>query len=155
MTSGDIDTLNEYLLESPLHRWLGCVLTEADIESGRVKLLLPSRPELLGSVGADGAHGGIVAAFIDVAAHACLHVLTRVGMPTIDLRVDFLRPAALPLNATAVVRRAGRTIGVADVEVFDRAGRSCALGRATYLTRVSDPSPQDVQSQIGVGSASR
>jgi uncharacterized protein (TIGR00369 family) len=146
--------LNEFLLESPLHQWLGCILTEVDIDSGRVKILLPFRRELLGAAGADSAHGGVVAAFVDVAAHACLHVRTRIGMPTIDLRVDFLRPATLPLSATAVARRAGRTIGVADVEVFDQAGGLCALGRATYLTRDSGASLADVQSVVDVdGSA--
>jgi uncharacterized protein (TIGR00369 family) len=57
------------------------------------------------------------------------------GVPTINFRTDFLRPASnTDLLATAAVRRAGRTIGVVDVDVHDQDGRLVAMGRGCYST---------------------
>ena len=38
------------------------------------------------------------------------------------------------LSVVARAVKAGRTIGVADVEVSDPRGRLCAVGRGTYAT---------------------
>ena len=57
------------------------------------------------------------------------------GLPTINFRVDYLRPAVgTGLVATARVRRAGKSVGVVDVDVADEGGRLVAIGRATYST---------------------
>ncbi len=54
-------------------------------------------------------------------------------VPTINFRVDYLRPArGTELKAVAKVRKAGRTVGLADVDVYDAAGRLCAVGRGCY-----------------------
>jgi len=59
----------------------------------------------------------------------------RRGLPTINFRVDYLRPAVgTALLATARVRRAGKSVGVVDVDVADDAGRVVAIGRCTYST---------------------
>jgi uncharacterized protein (TIGR00369 family) len=56
-------------------------------------------------------------------------------LPTINFRVDYLRPAVnTALTATARVRRAGRSVGVVDVDVADGEGRLIAVGRASYAT---------------------
>jgi acyl-coenzyme A thioesterase PaaI-like protein len=39
------------------------------------------------------------------------------------------------LTATARVRRAGRSVGVVDVDVTDSAGNLVAIGRASYSTQ--------------------
>ena len=57
-------------------------------------------------------------------------------MPTIDLRIDYLRPAEGDLLATARTVKRGRTIGVVDVEIRDTAGRMIAVGRGAYSTTV-------------------
>jgi uncharacterized protein (TIGR00369 family) len=58
------------------------------------------------------------------------------GVPTINFRVDYLRPAVgTDLIAEARVRRAGRTIGVVDIDVSDTTGRLIALGRGCYGTQ--------------------
>ena len=58
-------------------------------------------------------------------------------VPTINLRVDYLRPATgAYLDAHATVRRRGRTIGVVDIDVLDDEDRLCAVGRGTYSTIV-------------------
>ena len=56
-------------------------------------------------------------------------------VPTINFRTDFLRPAGGDgLLATATIRRAGRTIGVVDVDVHDGEGPA-GRGRARLLQR--------------------
>ena len=55
------------------------------------------------------------------------------GVPTMNLRVDYLRPASgSALTGKAVVRRAGRTVAIVDIDVFDDQNRLVAVGRGTY-----------------------
>jgi uncharacterized protein (TIGR00369 family) len=56
-------------------------------------------------------------------------------VPTINFRVDYLRPAMdTGLTATARVRRSGKSVGVVDVDVVDDKANLVAIGRATYST---------------------
>ena len=55
-------------------------------------------------------------------------------LPTINLRVDYLRPARATLTLAARVRRAGKTVGVVDVDVRSEADELVAIGRANYST---------------------
>jgi uncharacterized protein (TIGR00369 family) len=56
-------------------------------------------------------------------------------LPTVNFRVDYLRPAiGTALMVTATVRRNGRLVGVVDVDVANEAGQLVAVGRATYAT---------------------
>ncbi|MCF3934941.1 PaaI family thioesterase [Acuticoccus sp. M5D2P5] len=133
--SDDLDALNAFLHRSPLHRWLDCRILACDRSAGTVTVHLPDREEL--HRGEDGAvaHGGVVAALVDIAAHAALHAGLGRGIPTIDMRVDYLRPAVLPLTATATVVRSGANLGSADVVVAGEDGRVAAQGRAVFFTR--------------------
>ncbi len=55
------------------------------------------------------------------------------GVPTINLRIDYLRPAVGDaLTGTARVRRAGRTVALVDVDVYDEQQNLVAVGRGTY-----------------------
>jgi uncharacterized protein (TIGR00369 family) len=57
------------------------------------------------------------------------------ALPTINFRVDYLRPAInTALVVTARVRRNGKTVGVVDIDVANEAGQLLAIGRATYAT---------------------
>jgi uncharacterized protein (TIGR00369 family) len=56
-------------------------------------------------------------------------------VPTIDLRVDYLRPARRgDLLAVGRTHRVGRTVSVASVEIQDATGTVVALGRAVYAS---------------------
>jgi uncharacterized protein (TIGR00369 family) len=100
-------------------------------------MLFEERPELWRSPEGRTSHGGVIAAFVDIAGHAALQAHTGRGMPTIDLRVDYLRPTEFPITARATPKRVGKTIGIVDVEIFGRNGDASALGRAVFLTRAS------------------
>jgi uncharacterized protein (TIGR00369 family) len=98
---------------------------------------MPLRPELERKAGTGQFHGGAIAALIDTAGDYALALALGGGVPTINFRTDFLRPAFnTALTATATVRRAGRTVGVVDVDVFDDQKRLLAVGRATYSMQV-------------------
>ena len=61
------------------------------------------------------------------------------GVPTIDLHVDYHRPAfpgALVARASAV--KLGGTVGVAEARILDEKGTLVASGRALFLTRAPD-----------------
>lgn len=78
-------------------------------------------------------HGGAIAALIDTVGCYALTLLGAEPLPTINFRTDYLRPAIkTELTATAIVRQAGRSIGVVDVDVENDAGKLVAVGRGSY-----------------------
>ena len=137
--TGDADRMSRLRAEMtrpPFHRWLAPEAVAAS--EGRVEIRLPVRPDLCHSADPAFVHGGILAALIDIAGHAVVAVEQMRPAPTITLGVEFLRPApAGILNATALLRRLGRTVSRADVEIHAE-GRLIALGRGTFAN-IGDP----------------
>jgi uncharacterized protein (TIGR00369 family) len=120
-----------HLDASPFHRFLGLSLVRA--EKGLVEILLPFRDELLRADGSDWLHGGVVSTIVDIAGDYAVASMVGSGVPTVDLRVDYLRPARRgDLRATGRTIRVGRTLAVADIEVHDASGALVAVGRAVY-----------------------
>ena len=118
---------------SPFMRFLGLELVRA--EKGMVEIRLPFREEFLRNDGSDWLHGGVVSALADIAGDYAVITETAAGVPTIDMRVDYLRPARRgDLLAVGRTVRVGRTVSVADVEVRDSGGTLVALGRAVYAS---------------------
>lgn len=96
---------------------------------------LPFREEFLRQDGSDWLHGGIISAFVDIIGDYAVFTEVDAGVPTIDLRVDFLRPARRgDLIGIGRTVRVGRTVSVADVEVRDGTGTLVAVGRAVYAS---------------------
>ncbi len=125
--------LQERLSVSPFIRFLGLLVTEADPASQSVTMTLNMRPEFERVAGSGQWHGGPIAAVIDTVGDYALVMSTGRPLPTINFRVDYLRLAVnTALTAKASVRRAGRSIGVVDVDVTDASGVLVAIGRATY-----------------------
>ncbi|MBI3457508.1 MAG: PaaI family thioesterase [Candidatus Rokubacteria bacterium] len=118
---------------SPFHRLIGLELVRA--EEGEVEMRLGWREEFRRADGSDWYHGGIISALIDIAGDYA--IASRLGrwVPTIDLRVDYLRPAREgTLTAVARAVKVGRTVGVADIELRDAKGAVVAIGRCAYST---------------------
>lgn len=83
--------------------------------------------------GTNQFHGGPLASFIDTIGDLAVAAAVGGGVPTINLRIDYLKPATGPrLAARAMVRRLGRTVAVCDIDVFDAKGSLVAIGRGTY-----------------------
>lgn len=124
---------------SPFMRFLGLEIIAA--EKGKVEIRLPYREEFLRTDGSDWLHGGVVSALADIAGDYAVITETAPGVPTIDMRVDYLRPARRgDLTAVGKTVRVGKTISVADVEIRDSMGALVAVGRACYA---SPRSPAD------------
>jgi uncharacterized protein (TIGR00369 family) len=125
--------LRREMESSPYHRLLGLKAVSTDAAS--VTLGLPMRPEFRRAADDGFVHGGIIAALIDIAGHAAVAVQIDRMAPTIDLRIDYLRPAGgSHLTATATLLRCGRSVARVDIEVSDSAGCIVAVGRGSFST---------------------
>lgn len=123
---------------SPFIAFLGLKITQVDDETGSVVMTMPIRPELeRGGPMTGQFHGGPVASLIDTAGDFAVALVVGGGVPTMNFRVDYLRPSSgRMLTAKAQARRIGRTVAVVDIDVLDDQDRLCAIGRGTYSSAV-------------------
>ena len=149
-----LEHLRHELEHPPFHALLRPEAVSADATTGEVVVRLPFSPTLLGAAGADFVHGGAIAALIDMAGHASVAIRIGRMAPTVDLRIDYLTPAAAAdLTATARALRVGRALARVDVEVRGPDGSLYAVGRGTFSTlpanertSPSEPATQCAQS---------
>ena len=102
--------------------------------SDGVTVELALRPGLLNSTGV--LHGGVTSAIVDEAAwHAIQHHFQEERLcTTTELKVNFLRPiAGKKITARAYLLRAGKSLCVARVDVFDEKRRLSATALVTYF----------------------
>ena len=120
----------------PFNRYLGVKLTDA--RTGFARLEVPFRDELVGDPMRPALHGGVISALADAAGGAAVWTGLeddRARVSTIDLRIDYLRPARLvTVIAEATVVRLGNRVGVADVRLFnaDAPDVTIATGKGVY-----------------------
>jgi uncharacterized protein (TIGR00369 family) len=118
---------------SPFIGWLGLKVVSLDHERQEIRVRMDMRPELERRPGTRQFHGGPIAAFIDIVGDFAIGMLVGGGVPTMNFRTDYLRPAiGSRLVAVARVRRTGKTVSVVDIEVVDDEERLVALGRGAY-----------------------
>ncbi len=119
------------------------------LEADRVSAHIAMRPELLGHFTHQRLHGGVISATLDAigglavmaaigARHMDQAVDTRLArfnkLGTIDLRVDYLRPATGPRFAVhATVLRLGSRVASTRMEFFDSQGKLLSTGAAAYI----------------------
>jgi uncharacterized protein (TIGR00369 family) len=128
------EALHEWLLQSPFNAFLDFEVLTADPAKQEVAMKLKMRPEFERRAGTGQWHGGPIAAAIDTAGDYALVMMIGNPLPTINFRIDYLRPAFNALTFVARVRRNGKSVGVVDVEVLNDAGVLVAIGRANYST---------------------
>ena len=126
--------IQEKLLQSPFNTFLDLEVVTADPEKQSVVMRLKMRPEFERLAGSGQWHGGPMAAAIDIVGDYALAMLFGAPLPTINLRVDYLRPGKGALTLVALIRRSGKTVGTVDVDVLNEAGDLVAIGRANYST---------------------
>lgn len=130
------DRLQAIMDDSPFIRFYGIRLASVDAAASTVHAEMTLRPELERAAGTGQWHGGAIAGLIDTVGDFALVLGIGAALPTINFRVDYLRPATTPtLAAIARVRRAGRTVGVVDIDVEDGNGKLVAVGRGCYGTQ--------------------
>ncbi|WP_034914594.1 PaaI family thioesterase [Erwinia sp. 9145] len=122
---------------SPFIHFLNLQIEKIDYQHETLIVHVPMRAEFERKAGSGQWHGGPLASVIDTVGDFALGMLLGQGLPTINFRVDYLRPAIhTDLRVVACVRRSGRSVGVADVDVFNQQGQLLAIGRASYATSV-------------------
>jgi uncharacterized protein (TIGR00369 family) len=127
------EQIQQWLGRSPFITSLGLQVTETDPDNGQITMRASMRPEFERGAGTGQWHGGPVAALIDTVGDYALVMLLGRPLPTINFRVDYLRPAIkTSLTLVGRVRRSGKSVGIVDIDVFDDARNLVAVGRATY-----------------------
>jgi uncharacterized protein (TIGR00369 family) len=128
----------------PFNRYLGVRVTDLK-KTGFARLEVPFRDELVGDPWRPALHGGVLSALADAAGGAAVWINVqdeRTRISTIDLRIDYLRPAKLEtLVAEATVVRLGNRVGVADVRLFHPSApeETIATGKGVYSVRILKP----------------
>ena len=130
------DEVQALLDASPFIKFVKVRVVTLDTAQDRIVMRMPLRPEFERRAGTGQFHGGAIASLIDLAGDYAIVMKVGAGVPTVNFRTDFLRPAMnTDLIATAQVRRAGRTIAVVDIDVHDEDKRLMAIGRGTYVPK--------------------
>ncbi len=139
MLQAHIDENHEFL------SWLGMTVT--DVDDGTMTLSVPYDEKLTNTRPNGGAtdrrpdiHGGIAATMVDTVGGLALRTRfddpVQTGVATINLNVNYLRPATGDLDAVATVVRVGSTVGVSEITVEsttpDGETREVATGQGSY-----------------------
>jgi uncharacterized protein (TIGR00369 family) len=125
----------------PFNAFLGVRVRDAS--KGLVVMEIPFRDELVGDPMRPALHGGVLSALADTCGGAAVWVDIEdpnARVSTIDLRIDYLRPARLEtLVAEAKVVRLGNRVGVADVRIYNAPTPelTIATGKGVYNISVS------------------
>ena len=136
-------------VEIPFNQLVGMRVTE--LGEGYAVIRVPFKPELVGDKNRPALHGGVLSALIDAAGGAA--AFTKVHLPgdtlsTLDMRVDYLRPAELrTVIAEGHVSRMGNRVASVDVRCYHEgeSERLIATGKAVYSVKRSTnetPIPQ-------------
>lgn len=126
------EQLEKSLLESNFHQFLGIQLVELTEDHLIIKLPLN---ELFVTEGGY-IHGGILATIIDIAGYFEVQKQFPHPNPTVNLRIDYLRPAKNEdLYVTAKTIKLGRSVSVVDVKVTNEQQTIIAIGRGLFNTK--------------------
>jgi uncharacterized protein (TIGR00369 family) len=135
VTTLSADEIQAMLDISPFNKFLGLKVVSADPVKQEVTMRSELRAEFERKPGSKQWHGGVIASVIDTVGDFAVGMMVGRGLPTVNFRVDYLRPAIdTALIAVSRVRRAGKSVGIADVDVFNEKGVLLAIGRGTYST---------------------
>lgn len=126
MSGGGLDRL-------PFAQFLGMEILEAG--DGRAVGRLELAEEHTSNPESGIAHGGVPYALADTVAGAAVSTLNEGVTPTVDMRIDYLRPSVgSELRAAAEVVRNGNNVATVEVEVTNDAGDVVARARGTFKT---------------------
>ena len=138
MTEFTLEHVQTLISRAPYHQWLG--LTVIALADDGIEVKAKWREEWVVNPERRYTHGGVIATLIDIAADWAMLKQNGRPVPTIDLRIDYHRPA-MPgdLTARGKVIRAGSQFATAEAQIFDQDGKLVASGRGTYFTAPPKP----------------
>ena len=81
-------------------------------------------------------HGGILATIAD--SITCWAILTKIGserkVATTDFNIRFLRPCKTDVRCVAKIVKTGRTLSLAEAEIFDMDDKLVAVSQVNYIS---------------------
>lgn len=133
-----LEQVQALITRAPYHQWLG--LTVIALHDDAIEIKARWREEWVVNPERRYTHGGLVATLLDIAADWAMLKQAGRPVPTIDLRIDYHRPA-MPgdLTARGKVVRFGSQFATAESQVLDADGKLLASGRGTYFTTPPKP----------------
>lgn len=135
--SDPTERLQAFLARVPYVRFLGM---RAELAGDEMTAILPFAPHLIGNVMMPALHGGVIGAFMEMAALSQLSLTAQSARvhKTIDVTIEYLRPGkAQTTYARADVRKIGRQIANVHVEAWQEArAKPIAALRGHFLLAV-------------------
>ena len=136
LTTLQKDGIKKRLANNPVVEFVGIKLIE--VVPGHSNLVLPHRQELQNSMGL--LQGGILGVLADVAGGVSLYSVlpdpVQVVIPTIEFKLNFLRPAGgQDVIARGRVAHHGRRIAVCQVDLSAESETLLATGLFTYMIK--------------------
>ena len=119
--SNPAERLQAFLARVPYVRFLGM---QAELAGDEMTAILPFAPHLIGNTVMPALHGGVIGAFMEMAALSQLSLTAQSPRvhKTIDVTIEYLRPGkAQTTYARADVRKIGRQIANVHVEAWQEA----------------------------------
>lgn len=136
-----------FLEKVPFHRVLGLSFCQSEQHPWAVRF--EKKPELIGNYLTGVLHGGVIAAVLDAVGGLAVFIalLEKLGeasleqkkdlimkMATIDMRIDYLRPAKGDFFiATAHALKCGKRVSSTRMELYDNHHKLIAVGGAAFL----------------------
>jgi uncharacterized protein (TIGR00369 family) len=137
----DIEAFRELIEEGiPFNKFLGIRLL--GLGDRECRLLLPFRVELIGDARRQALHGGVISTLIDTCAGFAVWSTGSIHdrISTIDLRVDYLKPAvAEDIVTESRIKLLGNRVGTVHTVVWAVTAPEVILaeGRSVYNIRRS------------------
>lgn len=137
-------SLLEHLNRGPFRELVGIEITSVGDGYAEARLSLEQKHS--SRQGGLIAQGGVTFTLADSVGGAAAISLEGRPTPTIDFRIDYLRPATGDLRATGEVTRSGSETSVVDVLVTDADDNEVALGRGVYKTsELASDAPWEIE----------
>lgn len=133
--SGKLDRVRQFMVALPHAQALGMSLTE--LSGGEAEIAMPYADILIGDPVTGVVHGGAVSALMDTCCGAAVmsHPRNLSQTATIDLRIEYLRPAVpgKEIRARATCYHVTRSIAFVRATADDAAGEGpVAMATGTF-----------------------
>lgn len=129
-----MDVLDRFNDRYPFGNHLGIEITHVGDGYAEGRLELEAHHSLSESTRL--AHGAVPFGLADSLSAAALASVEGNPGPTIDVRIDYLRPATRDIRGEAEVVRYGEDTGIVETDVFDDQDRRVATTRGVYKTNL-------------------